>query len=278
MVLGSSTRRRPVSGGRSRTALAAAALLASTLVACGGGGEGGTPTLTWYINPDNGGQQDLASKCTKAAGGDYRIDVGAAPQRCRRPAGAARPSAGGRRQLDRPHEPRPGVRARVRQRRLPPALQRRRGRSGDEGRARRSQRDGQVERQGGGGPVLGQHPAPLVPQVGRRAGRYRSCQRAGHVGPGHQSRRADQHHGRGHRRPLRGLHGVDQRPGPLGRWRGAEGSRGRQGRDPRARHRCRAGGGRDHPPRGHQGRRPGHLHRHRGECRVWGSRPTTAGS
>ena len=79
MVLGSSTRRRPVSGGRSRTALEAAALLASTLVACGGGGEGGTPTLTWYINPDNGGQQDLAAKCTKAADGDYRIDVALLP-------------------------------------------------------------------------------------------------------------------------------------------------------------------------------------------------------
>jgi multiple sugar transport system substrate-binding protein len=60
-------------------ALAAAMLAGSgILVACGGGG-GGVPTLTWYINPDNGGQQDLAAKCTKAADGAYRIDVALLP-------------------------------------------------------------------------------------------------------------------------------------------------------------------------------------------------------
>jgi multiple sugar transport system substrate-binding protein len=37
------------------------------------------PTLTWYINPDNGGQQDLAAKCTEAADGAYRIDVALLP-------------------------------------------------------------------------------------------------------------------------------------------------------------------------------------------------------
>src|SRR4030095_2582289 len=73
-VLGSSIRRRPVSGVRSCVAFAAAVLAGSgVLWGCGGGG-GGVPTLTWYINPDNGGQQDLAAKCTKAADGDYRID------------------------------------------------------------------------------------------------------------------------------------------------------------------------------------------------------------
>jgi multiple sugar transport system substrate-binding protein len=36
-------------------------------------------TLTWYINPDNGGQQDLAAKCTKAADGAYRIEVALLP-------------------------------------------------------------------------------------------------------------------------------------------------------------------------------------------------------
>ena len=48
------------------------------VVGCGGGG-GGVPTLTWYINPDNGGQQDLAAKCTEAADGAYRIDVALLP-------------------------------------------------------------------------------------------------------------------------------------------------------------------------------------------------------
>ncbi len=37
------------------------------------------PTLTWYINPDNGGQADLATKCTKAANGEYRIETALLP-------------------------------------------------------------------------------------------------------------------------------------------------------------------------------------------------------
>ena len=41
-------------------ALAAVASLA--LVGCGGGDDG-PPRLTWYINPDNGGQADLAERC-----------------------------------------------------------------------------------------------------------------------------------------------------------------------------------------------------------------------
>jgi multiple sugar transport system substrate-binding protein len=48
------------------------------LVACGDGG-GGTPTLTWYTNPDNGGQEDLAAKCTDEAGGEYRIEISELP-------------------------------------------------------------------------------------------------------------------------------------------------------------------------------------------------------
>jgi multiple sugar transport system substrate-binding protein len=39
----------------------------------------GTPTLTWYINPDNGGQAELAAKCTKAAAGRYRIETAPLP-------------------------------------------------------------------------------------------------------------------------------------------------------------------------------------------------------
>ena len=48
---------------RRRTALAlvaAAALL--TPAACGGDDEG---VLTWYINPDAGGQEKIAAECTK---------------------------------------------------------------------------------------------------------------------------------------------------------------------------------------------------------------------
>ena len=60
---------------------AAAAVLSSVLAACGGGGGGGaTPTLTWYINPDSGGQAEIASRCTDAANGQYKIEVSQLPR------------------------------------------------------------------------------------------------------------------------------------------------------------------------------------------------------
>jgi multiple sugar transport system substrate-binding protein len=49
------------------------------LVAACGDRDGGSPTLTWYTNPDNGGQGRLAEKCTREAGGAYRIDVQVLP-------------------------------------------------------------------------------------------------------------------------------------------------------------------------------------------------------
>lgn len=69
--------RPPVRPGRSRArrqriALGAALAVTSTLlVACGG--EGGPPTLTWYTNPDSGGQAEIAKRCTQEANGEYRI-------------------------------------------------------------------------------------------------------------------------------------------------------------------------------------------------------------
>ncbi|WP_255362385.1 extracellular solute-binding protein [Blastococcus aurantiacus] len=59
----------------------AAALLvtAGTLAACGGD-SGGTPTLTWYFNPDNGGQVELARRCTEEADGRYRIETAILPR------------------------------------------------------------------------------------------------------------------------------------------------------------------------------------------------------
>jgi hypothetical protein len=39
------------------------------------GGEPSMPTLTWYVNADNGGQALLAKKCTDAAAGlDEHLD------------------------------------------------------------------------------------------------------------------------------------------------------------------------------------------------------------
>ncbi|MHA7175211.1 extracellular solute-binding protein [Arthrobacter sp. Sr24] len=40
----------------------------------------GVPTLTWYINPDDGGQAELAKVCTTAANGEYRIETSLLPK------------------------------------------------------------------------------------------------------------------------------------------------------------------------------------------------------
>ncbi|HYZ01345.1 MAG TPA: ABC transporter substrate-binding protein, partial [Candidatus Binatia bacterium] len=50
------------------------------LGACDRGDTGAaTPVLGWYVNPDNGGQAELAAACTQAAGGRYRIAVSTLP-------------------------------------------------------------------------------------------------------------------------------------------------------------------------------------------------------
>lgn len=70
-------------GGRSprRGVASAAALMvtAGTLAACGGD-SGGASTLTWYINPDSGGQAEIASRCTDEAGGAYTIEIAQLPR------------------------------------------------------------------------------------------------------------------------------------------------------------------------------------------------------
>jgi multiple sugar transport system substrate-binding protein len=48
------------------------------LTSCGGG-DAGLPILTWYINPDNGGQERLAAWCSREATGRYRIDAQVLP-------------------------------------------------------------------------------------------------------------------------------------------------------------------------------------------------------
>src|SRR3712207_1465319 len=59
---------------------AAAVVLSSGLAACGGGDGGGTTTLVWYINPDSGGQAEIASRCTEEAGGRYAIETSQLPR------------------------------------------------------------------------------------------------------------------------------------------------------------------------------------------------------
>ena len=63
-----------------RAATAALAALAVSGVAACGSAEAGPPTLNWYINPDSGGQAEIASRCTEAAGGQYRIAVSVLPR------------------------------------------------------------------------------------------------------------------------------------------------------------------------------------------------------
>lgn len=60
---------------RQRSAALAATVVAGiALTACGGGDDdSAAPVLTWYINPDNGGQAELAQVCTDEAEGRYRI-------------------------------------------------------------------------------------------------------------------------------------------------------------------------------------------------------------
>ena len=37
--------------------------------------DGATPKLTWYINPDNGGQKKLAERCSQESGGAFTIET-----------------------------------------------------------------------------------------------------------------------------------------------------------------------------------------------------------
>jgi multiple sugar transport system substrate-binding protein len=65
-----------------RTARIAASLTLALATLAGAGcssSESGTTTLTWYINPDNGGQATLAKTCTTAADGKYRIEIATLP-------------------------------------------------------------------------------------------------------------------------------------------------------------------------------------------------------
>lgn len=63
---------------RKRIALGAAVVaMAATLAACGE--DGGPPTLTWYTNPDSGGQAEIAKRCTEQSDGKYKISTSGLP-------------------------------------------------------------------------------------------------------------------------------------------------------------------------------------------------------
>ncbi|MFN7150651.1 MAG: extracellular solute-binding protein [Microthrixaceae bacterium] len=54
-------------------ALTAAVALSAIAASCSSDGDDGAASLTWYINPDNGGQATLAEQCSDASDGAYRI-------------------------------------------------------------------------------------------------------------------------------------------------------------------------------------------------------------
>ena len=62
---------------RAVAGICAAAATASVLAACGS--DSGPPTLTWYINPDNGGQATRAQECADQSNGAYRVDIQVLP-------------------------------------------------------------------------------------------------------------------------------------------------------------------------------------------------------
>jgi multiple sugar transport system substrate-binding protein len=66
----------------SRPRFAALLMVAGLGVAATGCGSSssGPPSLQWYTNPDNGGQAELARRCTAAADGRYRIETRPLPR------------------------------------------------------------------------------------------------------------------------------------------------------------------------------------------------------
>ena len=62
-----------------RAAAGVALALGATLLTGCGTDEGAAPTLTWYINPDAGGQAELAQQCSEASGGAYTIETSLLP-------------------------------------------------------------------------------------------------------------------------------------------------------------------------------------------------------
>jgi multiple sugar transport system substrate-binding protein len=69
--------------GRSRpkalVGVVVAALAAGVISGCAGDNTG-TPRLTWYINPDDGGQATIAQRCTEVANGKYTINTALLPR------------------------------------------------------------------------------------------------------------------------------------------------------------------------------------------------------
>ncbi len=64
---------------RALRAVAVAAVGAFVMAGCASD-DGGPAQLTWYINPDAGGQAELAQQCSEASGGEYNIQTSLLPR------------------------------------------------------------------------------------------------------------------------------------------------------------------------------------------------------
>ena len=64
--------------GRRMAATLSSMVIAATLLT-GCNSESGPPSLTWYINPDDGGQAAIAELCTEEAAGEYTIETSLLP-------------------------------------------------------------------------------------------------------------------------------------------------------------------------------------------------------
>ena len=62
------------------SALLTALVVVAPLGACASSSGSGVPTLMWYTNPDNGGQAEIANRCTQQANGAYRLEVSVLPR------------------------------------------------------------------------------------------------------------------------------------------------------------------------------------------------------
>ena len=71
--------RRP-GRGRRRLGVAVAALMLTPALAACGSSSSGPPTLTWYTNPDSGGQAEIAARCTEQAQGQYTVSTAVLPR------------------------------------------------------------------------------------------------------------------------------------------------------------------------------------------------------
>ena len=65
---------------RSLTAWLAPAVAALAVLSACSAAPPGPPVLTWYINPDDGGQAEIAKRCTEASGGRYTIATSTLPR------------------------------------------------------------------------------------------------------------------------------------------------------------------------------------------------------